>query len=365
MAEGATETAQGFPERASASPSVPFSSPSTSSVESSSTTKKARKPRIVLEGTAQEILKRNNTAASRTFVEGLIQRAGTNWNRFYTNHAAAGPFFKDRHWLDREWEELKELGGPADGAIDAYERPSGTKKTMLEVGCGTGATIYPLLERYPRARFVAFDFAKKAVELTKSHASYDPAHTHIFQHDLTKPLDDLYTKLDDVPPEFGPAVRQFDIVSCVFVLSALAPRCQAKAMETLLALVAPGGSLLFRDYALHDAAQLRFHSLPSASYASNPSLLSRQTEPSASPDQSAPPDPTFDDSNRPFYRRGDNTLTYFFTAAEIQSYVDEAARVLDIEIEGTCEVVEREMENRKEQWGCTRRFVHASWRRVR
>lgn len=54
---------------------------------------------------------------------------------------------------------------------------------MLEVGCGTGATIYPyvafsapdlttfadlafplsLLERYPRARFVAFDFAKKCV----------------------------------------------------------------------------------------------------------------------------------------------------------------------------------------------------------
>lgn len=70
---------------------------------------------------------------------------------------------------------------------------------------------------------------------TQSHASYDPAHTHIFQHDLTKPLDDLYAKLDDAPPEFGRAVRQFDIVSCVFVLSALAPRLQAQALETLLA----------------------------------------------------------------------------------------------------------------------------------
>uniref|UniRef100_A0A0K3CHH8 BY PROTMAP: gi/647395738/emb/CDR37401.1/ RHTO0S02e14400g1_1 [Rhodosporidium toruloides] n=1 Tax=Rhodotorula toruloides TaxID=5286 RepID=A0A0K3CHH8_RHOTO len=364
MADSATETATGPFEPATVSPSVPFSSSSTSSVELSRTTKKTRKPRIVLEGTAEEILKRNNTAASRTFVEGLIQRAGTNWNRFYTNHAAAGPFFKDRHWLDREWEELKELGGPADGATDVEGRPSGTGKTMLEVGCGTGATIYPLLERYPRARFVAFDFAKKCI-LPQSHASYDPTHTHIFQHDLTKPLDDLYAKLDDVPPEFGLAVRQFDIVSCVFVLSALAPRCQAKAMETLLALVAPGGSLLFRDYALHDAAQLRFHSLPSASYASNPSLLSPQTDASASPDSSTPSDPSFDDSNRPFYRRGDNTLTYFFTANEIQSHVDEAAHALGIEVEGKCEVVEREMENRKEQWGCTRRFVHASWRRVR
>ncbi|BGP21997.1 methyltransferase [Rhodotorula toruloides] len=363
MVHDTTKTATRLSEAAPADSSFPFSPSPTSSVESSNTTKKARKPRIVLEGSAEEIVRRNNTAAGRTFVEGLIQRAGTNWNRFYTNHAAAGPFFKDRHWLDREWEELKELGRAEDGAGDGDGRTDLTRDTMLEVGCGTGATIYPLLERYPRARFVAFDFAKKAVELTKRHAKYNPAHTHIFQHDLTKPLDDLYAKLDDVPPEFGPAVRQFDIVSCVFVLSAIAPRFQAKAMETLLALLAPGGSLLFRDYALHDAAQLRFHSLPSASYASNPSLLSPQSDAPVS-DSSSQSDSTFDDFNRPFYRRGDNTLTYFFTAAEIQSYVDEARRALEIEVEGKCEVVEREMENRKEQWGCTRRFVHGSWRRV-
>lgn len=140
--------------------------------------------------------------------------------------------------------------------------------------------------------------------------------------------------------------------------------CPSQADVVAPQLVTPGGSLLFRDYALHDAAQLRFHSLPSASYASNPSLLSPQTDaPAATSDESSTA--PFDDSNRPFYRRGDNTLTYFFTADEIQSYVDEAARALGIEVEGKCEVVERELENRKEQWGCTRRFVHASWRRIK
>jgi methyltransferase-like protein 6 len=79
------------------------------------------------------------------------------------------------------------------------------------------------------------------------------------------------------------------------------------------------------------------------------------------------------DANLPFYRRGDNTLTYFFTPSEVTSFVDSALEDLrqrddeegGIELEGSVEVVEREMENRKEGWGCTRRFVHGSWKRVR
>jgi len=106
---------------------------------------------------------------------------------------------------------------------------------------------------------------------------------------------------------------------------------------------------------LHDAAQLRFHSLPSASYAANPSLLSDSV---------------------PLYRRGDNTLTFFFTADDVRTLVDGAVEAINVErrsegrddevvLEGGIEVVEREMQNRAEQWGCTRRFVHGSWRRVR
>ncbi|GAA6057401.1 hypothetical protein JCM3770_000746 [Rhodotorula araucariae] len=316
--------------------------------------KRARKPRIVLEGTTDEILARNNIAAQPAFVDKLFARAGKHWHEFYKHHAAT-PFFKDRHWTQREWAELARLGEDGDGEAGQADRDvKGKGKAVLEVGCGTGAFIYPLLEQYPSARFVAFDFAKKAVELTISNARYDSAHCHIFQHDLTSPRATLDEKLSAVPPEFGEPIHSFDFVSAVFVLSALNPTTQARAMQTLVSLLAPGGSLLFRDYALHDAAQLRFHSLPSASYASNPSLLS---------------------DSAPLYRRGDNTLTYFFTPEEVQALVNDAVEAINSErtargedelvVDGGSGVVEREMQNRAEAWGCTRRFVHGSWRRVR
>ena len=60
---------------------------------------------------------------------------------------------------------------------------------------------------------------------------------------------------------------------------------------------------------------------------------------------------------------------------EVHSLVDEAVEAInverreageaEIELEGGVDVVEREMQNRAEAWGCTRRFVHGSWRRVR
>ncbi|GAA5849705.1 hypothetical protein JCM9279_001985 [Rhodotorula babjevae] len=363
-------------ERAPTSPPVdlPAASTSTSPPPSSSSApaplpdssssnppKRARKPRIVLEGTTDEILARNNTAAEPRFVDKLFSTAGKQWNQFYKHHAAT-PFFKDRHWTLREWPQLAALGEAAEAGEDGGElgdptsggQSKGKGKAVLEVGCGTGAFIYPLLEQYPSARFVAFDFAKKAVELTLSNANHDPAHCHIFQHDLTAPRAVLEDKLAQPPLEFGEPVVEFDFVSAVFVLSALDPAKQAQAMQTLVSLLAPGGSLLFRDYALHDAAQLRFHSLPSASYAANPSLLSDSV---------------------PLYRRGDNTLTYFFTADDVRALVDGAVEAVNVErrsegrsevvLEGGVEVVEREMQNRAEQWGCTRRFVHGSWRRVR
>lgn len=120
--------------------------------------KRARKPRIVLQGTADEILARNSECASAAFVDKLVQRAGTHWNRFYTNHAKnPAPFFKDRHWTDREWPQLAQLGttcaarddDDADGAAQTSRATKGKGKAVLEVGCGTGAFIYPLSHPIP------------------------------------------------------------------------------------------------------------------------------------------------------------------------------------------------------------------------
>lgn len=145
---GTTRSVESSAPSTSPSPLPTFSSaeaPSTSTVPAQGP-KRPRKPRIVLEGTTDEILARNNVAAPPTFVNKLFATAGANWNRFYSHHAAT-PFFKDRHWTQREWPQLASLGGEgiAGEAASGADR-KGKGKAVLEVGCGTGAFIYPCVE---------------------------------------------------------------------------------------------------------------------------------------------------------------------------------------------------------------------------
>lgn len=173
-ASDAVSFAQIQPEMSSAAAPAAISADAISSAEPSqaqinnetptTTIKRPRaKPRIVLDGTPDEILARNSRAASPAFVDKLIQRAGTHWNRFYSNHARSStPFFKDRHWTEREWPQLAQLADgesrsstadeDGDGSDSAQERrrfEKGKGKAVLEVGCGTGAFIYPYVLRGP------------------------------------------------------------------------------------------------------------------------------------------------------------------------------------------------------------------------
>lgn len=49
-----------------------------------------------------------------------------------------------------------------------------------------------------------------------------------------------------------------DIVTSIFVLSALPPEKFVNAIENIKSALRPGGLWLFRDYAVTDAAQARF-----------------------------------------------------------------------------------------------------------
>eukprot|EP00967_Tisochrysis_lutea_P155700 scaffold312230_cov21-Tisochrysis_lutea.AAC.1 len=42
----------------------------------------------------------------------------------------------------------------------------------MQVGCGAGNTLYPLLEVNPELRVYACDFAPAAVQLVKEHPAY-------------------------------------------------------------------------------------------------------------------------------------------------------------------------------------------------
>uniref|UniRef100_A0A8C6FSM9 Methyltransferase 6, tRNA N3-cytidine n=1 Tax=Moschus moschiferus TaxID=68415 RepID=A0A8C6FSM9_MOSMO len=76
---------------------------------------------------------------------------------------------------------------------------------------------------------------------------YNTERCKVFQCDLTK--DDL---LEHVTPE------SVDVVTLIFVLSAVHPDKMHLVLQNIYKVLKPGKSVLFRDYGLYDHAMLRF-----------------------------------------------------------------------------------------------------------
>jgi methyltransferase-like protein 6 len=166
----------------------------------------------------------------------------------------------------------------------------------------------------PIPRFVyACDFSERAVAFVKSDQRYDATRMHAFVADVTE-------------AEPFSCVEPVDVVSLVFVLSAIHPDKFSVALENVLRALKPGGVLLFRDYGLHDMAQLRFK-------AGNK-------------------------LGENFYVRQDGTRSYYFTP-ELVKRLGEAAgfQVLDNEY------VHRMTVNKKEGVEAKRVFVQARLRK--
>lgn len=153
--------------------------------------------------------------------------ARRNWDLFYKRNSTH--FYKDRHWLEREFPEL--IGAPTNGS----------RIVLLEVGCGVGNAVFPLLELRGSDLFVhCCDFSARAVEHVKQHDDYDEGSCHAFQCDLTK--DELRNEIPKPP--------SVDLVTMLFVLSAIAPENFAGVVSNIASVIKPGGTVLFRDYGL-------------------------------------------------------------------------------------------------------------------
>lgn len=188
--------------------------------------------------TLEELQKLEN---DKTFVSDfkqmkLEQDAQKNWDLFYKRNSTH--FFKDRHWTTREFEELK-------GCREFF----GQKLIILEAGCGVGNFIFPLLQEDLDIFVYACDFSPRAVEFVKENPVYNSDWCKAFQCDLTK--DDLLTY---IPPD------SVDIVTLIFVLSAIHPDKMRLALKNIYRVLKPGGCVLFRDYGLYDHTMLRFKS---------------------------------------------------------------------------------------------------------
>ncbi|XP_043919939.1 tRNA N(3)-methylcytidine methyltransferase METTL6 [Protopterus annectens] len=188
--------------------------------------------------TPEELQKLENdkTCISDFKQNKLEQDAQKNWDLFYKRNSTH--FFKDRHWTTREFEELK-----------GCRKFFGQKLIILEAGCGVGNFIFPLLEEDLDVFVYACDFSSRAVEFVKQNPLYNSERCKAFQCDLTK--DDLLTC---IPPE------SVDIVTLIFVLSAIHPDKMQLALKNIYKVLKPGGSVLFRDYGLYDHTMIRFKS---------------------------------------------------------------------------------------------------------
>ncbi|KAI0766139.1 methyltransferase [Trametes elegans] len=194
------------------------------------------------------------------------EKPARHWDNFYK--ANANNFFRNRKWLHLEFPELKQ-------AAEADAGPM----VVAEIGCGAGNAVFPLLaaNKNPQLSLKAYDYSSHAVKLVQNNPQY-----------LTPPLGTIEAAVWDLtsselPPGLEPG--SVDIVTLVFVMSALHPQEWANAVSNIHKLLKPGGLVLMRDYGRYDLTQLRFK---------GGRLL---------------------DDN--FYIRGDKTRVYFFELDEL------------------------------------------------
>eukprot|EP00736_Rhodelphis_marinus_P009199 Rmarinus@m.15081 len=231
------------------------------------------------------------------------------WDKFYLRNQTN--FFKDRHWLDREFADLR-----YDGTSIGNER-----KVVLEVGCGVGNAIFPILESNPAAMVYGFDFSPNAIQLVKSHPLYASGRC------VAEVCDIVHDEIPACVPRAG-----VDVVLLCFVLSAIAPEHFMSIVHKLKSIVRPGGCVVFRDYAAGDLAMSRFQR------ACGKGLSSTK----------------IDDR---FFVRQDGTRSYFFETDEVRKLFTDASFVVE-----SCAVFEKEVVNRKQDLVMHRKWLQGEFR---
>lgn len=175
--------------------------------------------------------KQNSRLISQHEADEVERNNKKYWDLFYKRNETR--FFKDRNWTVNEFHEFinEDVGGGV----------------LLELGCGVGNFIFPLLSWSKIQYMHACDISPRAIEFVKQNPLYDSSKINAFSCDITND-----TILSEIP------LNSVDITTLIFVLSAIHPEKFDSVVKNLFALVKPGGIVLFRDYGLYDMAQLRF-----------------------------------------------------------------------------------------------------------
>lgn len=196
----------------------------------------------ILTDEEKQKLEYQNTRLVPEFKANQLElNARKNWDLFYKRNDTR--FFRDRHWTTREFEELLSTNTQTDEHTDKE-----SQKRLFEIGCGVGNFVFPLIEeKHTNYYIYACDFSQRAVDFVKSNPLYDEKEIKAFQCDITS--DSVFETIE---------ADSLDIISLIFVLSAIHPNKFEVVFSNIFRLLRPGGVLLFRDYGLYDMAQLRF-----------------------------------------------------------------------------------------------------------
>ncbi|GFS82005.1 tRNA N(3)-methylcytidine methyltransferase METTL6 [Trichonephila clavipes] len=92
------------------------------------------------------------------------------------------------------------------------ELENDTKPNLLEIGCGVGNFIFPLISEGTAFFIHACDFSPRAIDLVKENDLYNTDICNAFVCDVTK---DMLT--EKIPPD------SVDVATMIFVLSAIHP----------------------------------------------------------------------------------------------------------------------------------------------
>ena len=170
---------------------------------------------------AEEKRKYNSSTYVKEEEASKYENEASNfWDTFYGKHE--NKFFKERHWIFIELPELASdlqiSNDPVavDDASSAEYPGSSSRFRVLEVGCGTGSSVFPLLEANTlkdREGYVyCCDFSPKAVELVKTNPNYDATRCHAFVCDVSAEN-----------AQFPFPENSLDIILLIFVMSAISP----------------------------------------------------------------------------------------------------------------------------------------------
>lgn len=153
-----------------------------------------------------------------------------DWDEFYENHRTN--FFNDRHYLRK-----------------AFPEEFATPSTLVEIGCGVGNAILPLLK--DGWTVWGLDFSPVAIDLLRRDERFQQSQSHAHAH----VWDISYAP----PPKLFPLAwfGVANVSTLLFCLSALHPNDMVQAAQNVAATLKKGGTVCVRDYGRYDEAQLK------------------------------------------------------------------------------------------------------------